>query len=65
MQAYRFDVDNPCDTIAELRSRAENARKHAVGVWPHPAAEALLKWAAELDAVADSLALETRAAPHS
>lgn len=41
--------------LAELRSRAHQARQHAQNLWPHAAAQQLLCYARELDEAAEAL----------
>lgn len=50
-----FSVQNRAETAASLGERAEQARRHARELWPHPAAEQLLAYAKELEAKAAAL----------
>lgn len=48
-------MENGAENSATLRNRAEQARRHAMGLWPHAAAEQLLAYARELEAEAAAL----------
>jgi hypothetical protein len=48
-------MQNSSDTPAGLQKVAEQARRHAQALWPHPASEQLLAYANELEAKATAM----------
>lgn len=59
----QFVMENPVNTSAGLRERADWARRHARSLWPHAAAEQLLAYAKVLDERATALDQAREGAP--